>query len=287
VRMKKYNHNIPSIQDKVKDMPHVYYFNLDHDVDRREHMEEQFNRYGIVYTRVSQNNYLVDQFDSWKSRIDDLYTFEIISNAVKKQYNSNLYAHVANTFAHLDLFDWWIKNTDDENLIVMEDDYDLSLIEDWHFTWGYLMNSIPYDWDAIQFSYTYSYPMPFFLHPRRQDQTGFGAMLLNRHYVNKLLNILLNDDGQLIVKSVSGIHSSKPCKLLYKTCSPDICFGATGVTYRIPLIDEQIFDRRSTSIKKWWKTKRDEFSLEDFFTYGKPYDNEMMIVDNKNAFSYS
>jgi len=287
--MKKYHHIIPSIQDKVKDMPHVYYFNLDKDIYRRDHMEEQFDRYGISYTRISQNDCLKNQFNSWKSRIDDLDTFEKIAGTLKKQYNSDLYAHTANTLVHLDLFDWWIKNTNDENLIIMEDDYDLSLIEYWHFTWGYLMDNIPYDWDAIQFSY--SYPILFFLHPRRQDQTGFGAMMLNRHYVIKLLNILLNNDKQLIIKNVSGIHPSNSCKLLFKTCSPDICFGATGVTYRIPLIDEQIFDYHNTYIKDWWKTKRDEFSLEDFFTYRKPNDNEMTIdtikTGSKNVFSYS
>jgi hypothetical protein len=84
------------------------------------------------------------------------------------------------------------------------------------------------------------------------------------------------------------------------TCTIDTCIGGTGVTYRIPLftMNYGFFRKDQASInpqrhqllseqivKKWWKTERDNFSLDDFFTYGKPHDHLMMKeVNDVNAF---
>ena len=54
------------------------------------------------------------------------------------------------TLSLLETIKYWLETTDEKHLILMEDDFDLNLIEYWHFNWEYLMSNIPYDWDCIQ-----------------------------------------------------------------------------------------------------------------------------------------
>ena len=74
----------------------------------------------------------------------------------------------------------------------MEDYYDFSFIEYWHFDWRYLMNRIPYDWDSIQMSFENPTIIPCFLHPILSGH-GVGASLINRKYVEKLLSLHYKD----------------------------------------------------------------------------------------------
>jgi GR25 family glycosyltransferase involved in LPS biosynthesis len=293
-----YDHIIPTIEEKVRHMPHVYYFNLDHDQERREYMEAQFDYYLIHYSRISQNKYLKEEFDCWSQFVDDPSYIKCINERCDFV---SFYSHVGSLLTHLDFFDWWLSNTNDDYVIIMEDDYDLSLVDYWHFTWDYLMENIPYDWDCIQMTYESLIDIPMFLHPRHKFDLGFGAMMLRRSYVKKLLKIMRNKSNKLITKHVMGFGLDAPTPSLNRlSCTVDTCIGGTGVTYRIPLftmnydffrseqllIDSQHHQLLSEKIiKNWWKYERDNFSLADFFTYGKPYDNLMVKeVNEKNAF---
>ena len=298
-----YNHNIPTIKEKVRHMPHVYYFNLDHETDRKEYMESQLDHYGINYTRVSQSNYLSRDYDSWKHKLDNPDLFDV--SEVYEIGSLNPINHVASFLTHLELFYKWYHNTNENYLIVMEDDYDLSLIEKWHFTWECLMNRIPYDWDALQFSFETPignfYPM--FLHPKPVGDVGFGAMMLNRSYIKKLLKISHTSEGKLMSFFNKGLNEeflNHQGILNSSTCSIDTCISGPGVTYKIPLITMNYDLLRKEQltlnpehhqlyceyiVKNWWKTERDNFSVDDFFTYGKPYDHLMgKTVNSSNAF---
>jgi len=295
-----YNHVIPTIEEKVKDMPHVYYFNLDHETDRKEYMEDQFNRYGIDYTRVSQSTHLSRDYDLWKDKLDDPDVFNL--NDLNRSGTLNPINHLASFITHLELLDDWYHNTNESYVIVMEDDYDISLIEDWHFTWGYLLNKLPYDWDVLQFSFETPHNICFFLHPRFWYDAGFGAMMLSRSYVNKLLNTFYNNHKKVKTNHNNAIHPDAhmpPAN--FNLLSNDNCIGGTGVTYRLPLVTMNYEMQRDDKIgndsawihhfyceqivKKWWKHQRDNFSLDDFFMYGKPNDHLMMVeVNSDNAF---
>jgi hypothetical protein len=42
------------LNNKLKGIPHIYYINLDHEIQRKEYMESEFKQLGIVnYTRVN------------------------------------------------------------------------------------------------------------------------------------------------------------------------------------------------------------------------------------------
>jgi hypothetical protein len=176
-------------------------------------------------------------------------------------------------------------------MIMMEDDYDLNLIEYWHFDWEYLMNQLPYDWDCIQLGFESLQFFPFFLHPKMRH-SYFGPCMINRHYAQKLVNLHYDGKKYKIYNNVSDFDfiSSQSPHFFGGSATVDYAITKPGRTYCIPLIcinpdflsfehyqkidypDQQIARK---IMYEWWKTERDNFTLQDFFVYGKPYDHMM------------
>ena len=271
------------LNNKLKNIPHVYYFNLDNRIDRRNYMETQFKKWGITdYTRVSGTKYLASERSQWEDLIID-----------KLQYKL-LVPIAANAITHLDFLKRWLNETNDEYLILMEDDYDLGIIQYWHFDWDYLMSRIPYDWDCIQLGFEDPNGIQFFLHPI-DSAHDFGPCLLNRDYVQKLVDLHCVGDKYKLVNTLCNAAWNKQEDVAgsgtvdYFICHP-------GKTYCLPLITTnpsfasfennsriQYFYRRGGDIAArntyyyWWSKKRDLFTLDDFFTYGKPNDKQMIL----------
>ena len=49
-----------------------------------------------------------------------------------------------------------------------------------------------------------------------------------------------------------------------------------GSDYDLRGIAREWFEECKNLYYNWWKNEHHKFSLEDFFTYGKPNDNEMI-----------
>ena len=258
------------MSDKLLGIPSIYYLNLDSEVDRRIYMENQFEKWNLnKVKRFSGSNYLVENYNEWKGI---LHFPEQITDR-QHQLSASI------TLSTLDIIRHWLETTDEDHLILFEDDYDLDLIEHWHFDWKYLMNKIPYDWDCIQLGYESCYHIKFFLHPK--DMTSaYGPILINRHFAQKLINLHYIKEKYLLIRK----YGSRPYSTGYRVVSLDdfICF--LGKTYQLPLITQnphldKVPKRHHFLCRdmyyNWWENKRDNFSLEDFFSYGKPNDYEM------------
>jgi hypothetical protein len=182
----------------------------------------------------------------------------------------------------------------------MEDDYDLSLIEYWHFDWDYLMSRLPYDWDCIQLGYENPITMRFYLHPIDAAH-DFGPCLLNRNYVEKIIKLHCFSDKYKLVNHV-GSAAWNSQQVVSGSGSVDYFMCHCGKTYCLPLITTNPeFDSFENNSKlqrhyrqggdiiareiyyDWWKNERDNFTLEEFFTYGKKNDHLM----SKNPVKYS
>ena len=237
-------------------------------------MEDQFDKWEIKnYTRISASKYLVSEKEKW---------VDLILGYKKDSYS---YA-VAHALSHLDFLKQWLHSTDDEYLILMEDDYDLSLIEYWHFDWDYLMSRLPYDWDCIILGFESSSMLPFYLHPINFDYS-LGPCMFTRDYVKKIINLhcvgdkykLDNNIGNAIWKYHKGYSSVSG--------TGDYFLCQNGKTYAIPLIPLNPYFgsfENNTWLPRphmqlcldtyydWWKYDRDKFSIDDFFTYGKSND---------------
>jgi hypothetical protein len=270
------------LNDKLKGIPHIYYFNLDNRTDRRDYMESQFKKWKIKnYSRITSSKYLASKLKEWEHLvIGDIY------------YWKKLPAVTANAMCHIELLKWWLENTNEPYMIMMEDDYDLNLIEYWHFDWEYLMNNIPYDWDCIQLGYESCNKIQFFLSPKQSQGTYFGPCLINRRYANKLVELHYQNGLFLFDKKVNDYQILREGGGV----SVDYFICGNGRTYCIPLITcNNDFGSYEENIKRnlfnfirsrelyyfWWQNERDKFTLEDFFTYGKPYDHLMTLKINE------
>jgi hypothetical protein len=262
------------LKNKLNNLPHIYYLNLDNRCDRKEYMEKQFFHWGIQnYTRVSTSKYLASKSSEWSN---------LVVGNIK-----NIPAYVVGTaISHFETIKTWLNTTNDEYVILMEDDYDLNLIRYWHFDWDYLMSRLPYDWDCIQLGFETKTYIPFFLHPKIRG-SFFGPVLINRNYAHKILDLHTIGEKYCLDKVVGD--------LTFKDCSVSVDYfiGHTGRTYCLPLIttntdlgsteyDVKIERKHHELCKKyyyyWWINKKNDFTLDEFFTYGKPNDQQMTIM---------
>lgn len=263
------------MSDKLKGIPSIYYLNLDSELDRRKYMETQFENWNLTnVVRFSGSNYLSKNYNDWK---DVLHFSEMITKD----------DHILTASISLSTFEmirYWLETTNEKYLIIMEDDYDLSLIKHWHFDWQYLMNNIPYDWDCIQLGYESSYHIKFFLHPK-DHTSAFGPLLINRHFAQKLINLHYFKEKYLLIRKY-GIH---PFNKGYRVVSLDGFFSFLGKTYQLPLITQNPeldkIPKKHHFICRdiyynWWNNLRDNYSLDEFFSYGKDNDSEMTVKVN-------
>ena len=116
-----------NLKDKLKGLPTIYYLNLDERPDRKQYTEEQYEKYKISnFKRFSASSYQLQNFDEWKSKVilNDISTC--------KRWRQHL-IEVATALSTIDMLKSWLENTTEEYVILMEDDYDLSYIDYWHF----------------------------------------------------------------------------------------------------------------------------------------------------------
>ena len=261
-----------NLKNKLKNIPKIYYLNLDHRIDRREYMETQFDYWGISdFSRISASKYLSTEKESWQHLILDNFI----------EYQTSI---VANSLSHLDILKTWLKTTDEKYLFLMEDDYDLSLIEYWNFDWEYLMNHIPENWDCIQLGFENDDFIPFFLHPTYHSH-GFGPCILKRKYVEKLVSLHCLGDKYKLNLYIGDKRYQKMSGTI------DHLLIKSGLSYSIPLITNNPhlgsdinpygeprlwFEECRDLYYNWWKNEHRYFTLEEFFTYGKKNDGDMI-----------
>jgi hypothetical protein len=276
------------LKNKLKDLPPIYLLTLDERKDRQEYTEIQYDYWGIRnYKKISGSNYQLINYEEWK----DIVTINEISDSYKKK--SHHIVEISISLFYLITIKNWLETTNDPYLLLMEDDYDLSLIEYWHFDWNYLMNNIPYDWDCIQISFENEKSIPCFLHPIHPNH-GTGASLINRRYAKKLMDLHYEDGKFDLSKTICNYKWSPIGYGFYKgmgspNVTGDYFLGHCGRTYCIPLItinkdigsyahnvprekDRLDLNFSRKAYKKWWMTLRDSYTLEEFFTYGKSND---------------
>ena len=285
-----------SLHEKLKGLPHIYYINLEDREDRREFMESQFKKWGIEkFSRVNASEFSKNDVKTWKDLVHLPHIIPI-----------NRRRSVCVSLSHMETIRRWLEETSEDYMIIMEDDTDISPIEYWHFDWEYLMNNIPYDWDAIQLMYNSDIRIYCFLHPKKLI-TWNGPLLIKRSYAEKLLSLYYIKGKYNFVKKVNRVSKSNSIEpgRSYRLGSNefnrdggggritvldvDEFMGHNGKVYQIPiftqnpLLESPPKPHHIMSNKihlHWWTKMKDEFTLEDFFTYGKPHDTKMIINMN-------
>ena len=267
---------------KLKNFPQVNYFNLDNREDRKKWMEGQFKKYNIKSNRVSATKYLASENRLWKHLIYDIDEYKL------------LVPIAANAITHLDFLKNWYRFTTDPYVLLMEDDYDLGLIKYWHFSWEELIDRLPYDWDCLQMGYENPVELPFHLHPILPAH-DFGPVLLNRNYVEKLIDLHCIGEKYKLVNTVANESWNRQVDVS-GSGTVDYFMVHTGRTYCIPLITinpnfgsfennsiiQRIYRSEGDIIARnayyfWWQHERDSFSLDQFFTFGTKEHEKMKL----------
>ena len=263
----------------LDNFPHVYYFTLDDKHERQKYMEMQFSSFSINYTKICMGK-----------SIDE----SILKNLKKGHSHKSSMRCLAYNCHIIQTLKKWYFETKDNFLIIMEDDYDLSLINYWHFTWDEFLKRLPYDWDCIQLGFECPDTVKFYLHPI-QSNYSIGPALLKREYVEKLLDLYYKNGKYTFIGVVANsIYLNRESGIgddgyfIDLAGTPDYFLCQNGNTYSIPLIPCNPFFKGSThngnwypmktfiscyeAYHEWWKNDRDNFTLDEFFIYGKDTD---------------
>jgi hypothetical protein len=263
-----------NLENKLEYLPPVYYINLDHRMDRREYIESQFDYWSIKnYKRISASKYLPEKYKEWKDIVIEKEILECKSG-------------MSIALNHIRTIIDWYDNNISKTCIIMEDDLSLHNIKYWNFDWEYFENNLPENWECIQLYFCRQSCVPMFLHKKIVNRSSSAACyLINRSYAKKVKDLMYRN-GKYRLTFVDNSYEKK-----YFPKMADGNLFDIGVAYSVPLFSLNInlsgdnelndykmnpMDMNSTrAINDWWKNEHHKFTLEDFFTYGKPNDCEM------------
>lgn len=280
-----------NLDNKLKGIPPIFYQNLDHRIDRKENIENQFKKYGITdYTRISASRFSTDKINEWEHKLDLMLLAPSDASIVMNQFTT--------------IIDWYNSGIS-EYCVIMQDDLSLDLVDYWMFDWKTLMNNLPYNWDCIQFYYCHNDEIKMHLHKREYGSSSAACYMISRLYAEKLIKIHLQKNGSFKLKNdLKDVKIPKQCY-----SSDDFLLYQIGITYSIPLLalnqelaknpdnkfkteeeneeydikigpyHNKIFDiLATTSIRKWWMNESSNYEINDIFSYNKPIHKNMKIA---------
>ena len=224
---------------KLDGIPKIVYINLDSATDRREHIESQFASYGIT-------NY--KRFSGLK--------------AIKSKNRKMKPSEYGCMMSHLRIIEDFYKSGEDQ-LIVVEDDIDISSIENWDFTWKELIKNIP-SFDILQLVRNSDLPDHARLKVWDGEDKSTGAYIITREYAKKIIDIYNKDRIRLAafpdlterIGPVADFALYSGLNALSVSIFKQKLFPSQVANIEFP----EWFVRQHTSMEKFWSNKH---GLED------------------------
>ena len=194
---------------KLKNLPHIYWLNLDADVERRKWMEDQFEYWEIEnHTRiVGYDGREEDVSDNLKGLFPDQVT----------------QGELGCCMSHLKAIKEFYENSDDPYCIIAEDDVNLNIAHYWNFTWTEFFSLLPYDWDCVQMTTICTGDIHVKLHLKFINDFSAAFYLITRHHAGKVLRTHCRGEKYKLDQGV------KP-----RAVADDLIYNS-GNTYAIPL----------------------------------------------------
>jgi len=194
---------------KLANIPHIYWLNLDSDTDRCQYMEQQFEYWNIKnHTRIS----------GYDGRIDDVCQY--LNGRPPDNMTQN---EIGCCLSHLKAIKYFYEETNEDYILIVEDDVDLNIVKNWNFTWKDFFANLPHDWDCVQLTTICTGPIHIKLHNYFINDFSAAAYLITRHHAAKIIKNHIRKDKYKLDNGV------KP-----RAVSEDLIFGS-GKTYCIPL----------------------------------------------------
>ena len=134
-----------------------------------------------------------EQFDYWEikdhhriSGIDGAEYESFLKGTVPPSMNDG---ELACVMSHLSAIKYFVEETDLDEIIIMEDDVDLSPVTSWTFTWKEVRKRVPINFDCLQLTIINPNGITLKLHHRFINDFSAACYLITRHHANKLLRL--------------------------------------------------------------------------------------------------
>tara|TARA_Y100001970_G_scaffold291279_1_gene427833 strand:+ start:1590 stop:2402 length:813 start_codon:yes stop_codon:yes gene_type:complete len=158
---------------KLAGLPKVLWINLDRFPDRKKYMEDQFNYWNI------EDHHRISGIDG-----GDFESY--LKGTVPPQMNDGECACV---MTHLNAIKYFVEETDLDEIMIMEDDVDLSVARHWNFTWKDVRRKVPINFDCLQLTIINPNGITLKLHHRFINDFSAACYLITRHHATKLLRL--------------------------------------------------------------------------------------------------
>ena len=207
------------MDNKLLNLPHILWINLNKNVERKEYMENLLNNYNLANTRI-------EAFDG-----NDYDTFSNIKNLNTKEEKGTLGCFCS----HIKALEFFVK-TDSlgDYCLIAEDDLSFEYISYWKKTFWEYIKEAPPNFNIIQLTLTYAYafmmthkdkfPTTHIMTRRLPYMYGAGMYLITRKAAKMLLSFIL--------KTNDNIYD---LKLIKNTISDCFIYETINNVYSLPL----------------------------------------------------
>ena len=160
-------------KSKLDGFPPVLWLNLDRYQDRHKYMVDHLEYWGIEnHTRIVGIDGKEDDPSSYlKGRVPD---------------NMNP-GEIGCVLTHLNALKYFVNETTHDEVVIMEDDIDLSTVKNWSFTWREVRKKLPINTDTCQFTVINPNGIHIKLHHRFINDFSAACYLITRHHAEKVL----------------------------------------------------------------------------------------------------
>jgi GR25 family glycosyltransferase involved in LPS biosynthesis len=136
--------------DKLNKCPLVLWINLDRSLKRREDMENTFDKYNLKNIRISAVDGLTHNFDD----------IEFGNN----EFNKKKMYQYACTMSHLKAIKYFFDETDENEVLIMEDDCSFEFINMWPDSICNIIENKPKKCGILQLGFNWGNPKHFIDH---------------------------------------------------------------------------------------------------------------------------
>lgn len=224
--------------DKIKNIPPIYCITLESSDERRQELQKNNLPINYVYFK---------QFSEYNYEIEGNLTHQLAEWSKGP------------ILSHLLINEYWVKNTNYDYVLIIEDDLSLETLLYWNFTWQDFISELPQDWQCIQLSIIRDQKFEGLnLKLRKRQYWDYGAQiyLIKRSYAMKLSSYYSIKDQKLIIDlppstfcvdndevvwyNEVSTHKGNTYQINVIPFVENVIFTSIGTVYSIPLFVENI-----------------------------------------------
>ena len=199
------------------------------------------------------------------------------------------------TTSHLLAIKNWLESSEDQHVLIMEDDISLETINYWNFNFLEFFESLPQDWECIQLSCIRESFDNIEIKTRSRLNSDWGcqAYLIKKEYAKKLISKYYISDTHFNLDNFNTKIQISPGEYVIYDLFPiveNILFEGVGPVYNMPLFVEDINNTNTNfaecndqvhvssynHILNWWKNEGYRKQVSDINSH--VYKNPISIV---------